>query len=75
MSHPVSPARAGYGTMQQQQAQAQAQHQGYSQGQDYAEMMHRAEMMQLQQGAYADDPNAFDLSYGVRLSLFVLRER
>jgi len=52
--------------MQQQQAQAQAQHQGYSQGQDYAEMMHRAEMMQLQHGAYADDPNAFDLSYGVR---------
>jgi len=66
MSHPVSPARANYGAMQQQQAQAQAQHQGYSQGQEYAEMMHRAELMQLQNGGYADDQGGYDLNYGVR---------
>jgi hypothetical protein len=52
--------------MQQQQAQAQAQHQGYSQGQEYAEMMHRAELMQLQNGGYADDQGGYDLNYGVR---------
>jgi hypothetical protein len=55
--------------MQQQQAQAQAQaqhqHQGYSQGQEYAEMMHRAELMQLQNGGYTDDQNGYDLNYGV----------
>ncbi|GAA5872624.1 hypothetical protein JCM1840_004857 [Sporobolomyces johnsonii] len=46
LSHPpVSPARPGYGTMQQQQAQAYAQGQA---AQDYAEMMQRADMLQLQ---------------------------
>ncbi|GAA5967706.1 hypothetical protein JCM3765_000006 [Sporobolomyces pararoseus] len=66
LSHPVSPARTNYGAMQQQQAQAQAQHQqGYSQGQDYAEMMHRAELMQLQNGGYADDQGGYDLNYGL----------
>ncbi|GAA6015707.1 hypothetical protein JCM11491_002453 [Sporobolomyces phaffii] len=63
MSHPVSPARTHYGAMQQQQAQAQAQHQGYSQGHEYAEMMHRAELMQLQNGGYADDQGGYDMSY------------
>lgn len=66
MSHPVSPARANYSAMQQQQAQAQAQHQGYSQGQEYADMMHRAELMQLHGNSYADDQAGYDLNYGVR---------
>jgi hypothetical protein len=55
--------------MQQQQAQAQAQHQGYSQGQEYAEMMHRAELMQLQNGGYADDQGGYDINY-VRQTTF-----